>query len=79
MKAPRYRIHGWSWLGILNFVLIQWFFVRLEATVNTPVVPGESEMGRDAPARSFPANPLSSSEPQRRVPPFPRHREASAR
>jgi hypothetical protein len=34
---------------------------------------------RDAPARSFAAEPLSSSEPQRRVPPFPRLREASAR
>jgi hypothetical protein len=43
MKAPRYRIHGWSWLGVVNFVLVQRFFVRLEATVDTPVVAGKSQ------------------------------------
>jgi hypothetical protein len=44
MKAPRYRIYGWSWLGVLNFVVLQWFFVRLEASIETPVIPGKSEM-----------------------------------
>jgi hypothetical protein len=33
MKAPRYRIKGWSWLGVLNFLLLQWLFVRLEGIV----------------------------------------------
>jgi len=44
MKAPLIRIFGWSWLGVVNFLIVQWFFVRIEATVETPVVPGKSEM-----------------------------------
>jgi hypothetical protein len=47
----------------------KWVFA---STPNLPERP-------DAPARSFPADRLSSSEPQRRVPPFPRGREASPR
>lgn len=30
MRTPRYRIFGWSWLGILNFFVLQWLFFRLE-------------------------------------------------
>ncbi len=30
MRKPRYRVLGWSWLGVVNFLIIQWFFVRLE-------------------------------------------------
>lgn len=47
MKAPRIRVCGWSWLGLINFLFFQWFFVRLEGTVETPVVPGRSEMTLD--------------------------------
>lgn len=44
MKAPRVRILGWSWLGVVNFLIVQWFFVRIEADAETPIVPGESTM-----------------------------------
>jgi len=30
MKAPLIRIFGWSWLGVVNFLIVQWFFVRIE-------------------------------------------------
>lgn len=35
MKPPRIRILGWSWLGVLNFGVFQWFFVRLQGVVDT--------------------------------------------
>jgi hypothetical protein len=32
MKPPR-RYKGWSWVGVVNFLILQWFFVRLYGTV----------------------------------------------
>lgn len=35
MKAPKPIVNGYSWLGILNLFFLQWFFVRLQLTVDT--------------------------------------------
>lgn len=32
MHTPRIRIYGWSWLGVVNFLLFQWLFVRLQGS-----------------------------------------------
>ena len=38
MKAPSKRILGYSWIGILNMLFLQWFFIRLELNVNNGIV-----------------------------------------
>jgi hypothetical protein len=32
MKQPKPILFGYSWLGIINMVIIQWLFIRLQAT-----------------------------------------------
>lgn len=32
MKQPKPVFRGYSWLGILNMLLLQWFFIRLQLT-----------------------------------------------
>ena len=34
MKQPKPILLGYSWLGILNMSLLQWFFIRLQATAD---------------------------------------------
>ena len=29
------RLFGYSWLGFLNLLIVQWFFVRIQACVDT--------------------------------------------
>jgi hypothetical protein len=33
MKQPQPILFGYSWLGILNMAILQWLFIRLQATV----------------------------------------------
>lgn len=33
MKKKHRKKHKWTWLGILNFLILQWFFVRLAKEV----------------------------------------------
>lgn len=33
MKMPTKKVLGHSWLGALNYFILQWFFVRLACTV----------------------------------------------
>lgn len=36
MKKPKPLIGEYSWLGIVNICLLQWFCIRLQAALNFP-------------------------------------------
>lgn len=35
MKYPTKRIFGKTWMGWLNFIVLQWFFIRLQGCVES--------------------------------------------
>jgi hypothetical protein len=45
MKQPTPIFRGYSWLGILNMLVIQWFFIRLQLTCDGGVIVGWKLIG----------------------------------
>lgn len=35
INYPKKKLFGKTWVGWLNFLLIQWFFIRIQGEVNT--------------------------------------------
>ena len=34
MQTPQYKFFGESWVGWLNILILQWFFIRLAYSIN---------------------------------------------